>query len=152
MKLRQLRLLSALSCVSHLLLGVGIWLDYGAVAHSSAWLVMERVFPTWLWPSIFIAVGILAGIAAWDGATLARVWLYFGAGVMVAWAVASLFAWIEFDVPQPSVAWLLYIGALKAMLAWFSEGEAGHRELISRVLELREEISNDNAEHGPATT
>lgn len=109
------RYLSLMSAAAHIFLGIAVWTNSGVVGKSPAF----AYFPDWLWPTIFMLIG-LSALAGFYNLKWLRFSLYAGSAIMVMWGCASFFSTFITGQVQPSTLWLFYIGGLKWMVAEYA--------------------------------
>lgn len=113
---QRLSLLCFVSFVGHTLLAYSIWTNLGSLGQSPTWEVMGKYTPDFLWPMLFLILGLTAFVGMFNH-DVARLSFWYGAVLMEWWAIAGAVVWVQTGTPQPGAIFLFYIGMLKAMIA-----------------------------------
>lgn len=117
-------------------------MTYGTISQAPIWRIWDRFDLPDLWPALFLFVGLTAAAGIFKP-WLARVALYWGAGLMLLWAFASAAVWYETGVPTPvSILVLVMLAWLKVDAAECRTGGPEEREATSRVIHEAERIKN----------
>jgi hypothetical protein len=120
-------------------------------SNPSAENVLNRIFPAWFWPAMFLVAGIMAfcGIAS---ILLARFAFAFAAIVMGVFALASAYAVFQGNISAiPTTVFLAYLCILKLYVAGMLDERA---EIVQQIVDATAvaQTTLDKAKDGNTAT
>lgn len=131
------QVVSLLSGFAHFLLAISVFLGWGTLAQSPSF----AYFPDHIWPAAFLVQSLFA-FWGYTDVTKLRLSFYIGSCIMVGWTVATIFSSILAQQFQPTIPWLLYIAAMKWLIAEYAFKLQKVQDTAQRITE---EVLTDGA-------